>query len=100
MNYIRRIEKILNEQNGTLLSLDLDKYNIPRTYLSTMGAEGKIERIGRGIYVLPNALEDEMDIMQKKYPNLVYSHETALFSMKYLIEHPLNILQQYPADIK
>lgn len=79
MNYIKRIEKIINEQNGTLLSSDLDEYNIPRTYLSMMVAEGKIERIGRGIYALPDALEDEMYIMQKKYPNLIYSHETALF---------------------
>lgn len=44
-----------------------------------MVAEGNLERIGRGIYVLPDALEDEMYIMQRKYPNLVYSHETALF---------------------
>lgn len=79
MNYIKRIEKIINEQNGTLLSLDLDKNKIPRTYLSMMVADGKIERIDRGIYVLPDLLEDEMFIMQKKYPNLIYSHETALF---------------------
>jgi predicted transcriptional regulator of viral defense system len=79
MDYIKRIENIINEQNGTLLSLDLDKNKIPRTYLSMMVAEGKIERIGRGIYVLPDLLEDEMLILQKKYPNLIYSHETALF---------------------
>ena len=79
MNYIKRIEKIINEQKGTLLSLDLDENKIPRTYLSMMVADGKIERIGRGIYVLPDLLEDEMYIMQKKYPNLIYSHETALF---------------------
>ena len=79
IDYIKRIENIINKQNGTLLSLDLDKNKIPRTYLSMMVAEGKIERIGRGIYVLPDLLEDEMLILQKKYPNLIYSHETALF---------------------
>ena len=79
MDYVKKIEKIINEQKGTLLSLDLDENKIPRTYLSMMVAEGKIERIGRGIYVLPDLLEDEMFILQKKYPNLIYSHETALF---------------------
>ena len=63
-----------------MLSLDLDKNKIPRTYLSIMVAEGKIERKGRGIYVLSDLLEDEMFILQKKYPNLIYSHETALLS--------------------
>ncbi|MCK9268713.1 MAG: type IV toxin-antitoxin system AbiEi family antitoxin domain-containing protein [Alkaliphilus sp.] len=79
MEYVKRIEKIINEQNGSLLSSDLDQNNIPRVYLSMMVAEGKIERIGRGVYVLSDLLEDEMYIMQKKYPNLIYSHETALF---------------------
>jgi len=79
MDYIKRIEKIINEQNGTLLSSDLDEYEIPRTYLSMMVAEGKIERIDRGIYVLPDALEDEIYIFQRKYPNIIYSHETALY---------------------
>lgn len=79
MDYIKKIESIINRQNGTLLSLDLDQNKIPRTYLSKMVSEGKIERVGRGIYVLPDLLEDEMFILQKKYPNLIYSHETALF---------------------
>jgi len=79
MDYIKKIKKIIDKQNGTLLSSDLDKYEIPRTYLSMMVAEGKVERIGRGIYVSPDSLEDEMYIIQKKYPNLIYSHETALF---------------------
>lgn len=79
MDYIKKIKKIIDKQNGTLLSSDLDKYEIPRTYLSMMVAEGKVERIGRGIYVSPDSLEDEMYIIQRKYPNLIYSHETALF---------------------
>lgn len=79
MDYIKKIKKIINKQNGTLLSSDLDKYEIPRTYLSMMVAEGEVERIGRGVYVSPDSLEDEMYIIQRKYPNLIYSHETALF---------------------
>lgn len=79
MDYIKKIEQIINLQNGTLLTSDLDKYGIPRTYLSMMITEGTLERIDRGVYVLPDALEDEMYLMQKKYSNLIYSHETALF---------------------
>ena len=79
MNYIEIIEKIMNEQNGVILSSDLNSYDIPRAYLSMMVQEAQIERAGRGIYLLPDTLEDEMYIMQRKYPNLIYSHETALF---------------------
>ena len=30
MNYIEIIEKIMNEQNGVILSSDLNSYDIPR----------------------------------------------------------------------
>ncbi|MCK9482516.1 MAG: type IV toxin-antitoxin system AbiEi family antitoxin domain-containing protein [Bacteroidia bacterium] len=79
IDYFKRIEKIIKKQKGTLLSSDLDKNGIPRTYLSMMVSEGKLERVERGVYVLPDSLEDEMFILQKKYPKLIYSHETALF---------------------
>ena len=47
MNYIEIIEKIMNEQNGVILSSDLNSYDIPRAYLSMMVQEGQIERAGR-----------------------------------------------------
>lgn len=100
MNYIKKIEKIINEQSGTLLSSDLDEYNIPRTYLSMMVAEGNLERIGRGIYVLPDSLEDEMYIMQKKYPNLIYSHETALFFHEISDRTPFEYTATVPSGYK
>lgn len=100
MNYIKRIEKIIKNQNGTLLSSDLDRYNIPRTYLSIMVEEGKLERVGRGIYVLPDSIEDEMYIMQKKYPNLIYSHETALFLYQLSDRTPFEYSATVPSGYK
>jgi predicted transcriptional regulator of viral defense system len=79
MNYLEKLEKLIQKQHGTVLSADLDQYEIPRTYLQMMVAEGKLERVDRGVYVSTNAIEDEMYFMQAKYPKLIYSHETALY---------------------
>jgi predicted transcriptional regulator of viral defense system len=79
IGHINSIKNILKKQGGTLLSADLDKNKIPRVYLSVLLSENKIERIGRGVYVATDSIEDEMFILQKKYPSLIYSHETALF---------------------
>lgn len=79
MNYLEKIEELIKQQKGTVLSADLDKYGIPRRYLQRMVLEGKLERIERGIYIAVDAIEDEMFAMQKKYSKLIYSHETALF---------------------
>lgn len=100
MDYIKRIENIIKEQNGTLLSSDLDENEIPRAYLSMMVAEGEIERIGRGVYVSTNLLEDEMYIMQKKYPNLIYSHETALFIHELSDRTPFEYSATVPSGYK
>ena len=79
MNYLEKLEKLIQKQHGTVLSSDLDLYEIPRTYLQMMVADGKLERVDRGIYVSTDAIEDEMYSMQTKYPKLIYSHETALY---------------------
>lgn len=79
MNYLEKLEKLIQKQHGTVLSADLDLYEIPRTYLQMMVAEGKLERVDRGVYVSIDAIEDEMYAMQTKYPKLIYSHETALY---------------------
>lgn len=79
MSYLEKLEKLIQKQHGTVLSADLDQYEIPRIYLQMMVAEGKLERVDRGVYVSTNAIEDEMYFMQAKYPKLIYSHETALY---------------------
>jgi predicted transcriptional regulator of viral defense system len=79
MNHKKRLEKLIQKHHGTILSADLDQYEIPRVYLQMLVAEGKLEKVDRGVYVSNDAIEDEMYAIQTKYPKLIYSHETALF---------------------
>lgn len=79
MNYAEKLEELIKKQHGTVLSADLDASEIPRVYLQMMVAEGKLERVDRGVYVSTDSIEDEMFSMQTKYPKLIYSHETALY---------------------
>lgn len=79
MKYQEKLEELIQEKHGTILSSDLDLYEIPRVYLQMMVAEGKIARVDRGVYVSVDSIEDEMYAMQMKYSKLIYSHETALF---------------------
>jgi predicted transcriptional regulator of viral defense system len=79
VNYKKKLEELIKENHGTVLSSDLNEYDIPRVYLHKMVKEGSLEKVDRGIYVLTNSIEDEMFAMQKKYSKLIYSHETALY---------------------
>ena len=79
MNYLKKLENLIDVNNGTLFTSDLTRLSIPRTYLSKLVSIGKLDRVSRGVYVLSGEIEDEMYYMQIKYPKLIYSHETALF---------------------
>jgi predicted transcriptional regulator of viral defense system len=50
-------EKVLKlvKKAGVLRPRDLDAYGIPRVYLSRLLDVGKLERIGRGLYVVPGS---------------------------------------------
>lgn len=100
MNYKDKIDKIIEKQNGTILSSDLDKYGIPRTYLKMMVAEGSIEKVDRGIYVSEDSIEDEMFALQKKYSKIIYSHETALYIQDLSDRIPIKYTATVPSGYK
>jgi len=54
---IDRTQRILEivEQAGVLRPRDLEAHGIPRIYLSRLCARGLLQRVGRGLYVLPDA---------------------------------------------
>jgi predicted transcriptional regulator of viral defense system len=79
MNYIEQIKDIISKNNGIILTSDLAKAKIPRTYLSKLQDNCTIERISRGIYIFGEVLEDEMFCLQAKHKRTIFSHETALF---------------------
>lgn len=100
MNSLEKIEKLIEQNNGTILSADLDEHGIPRKYLQQLILDGKLERSERGIYVAVDAIEDEMFAMQKKYPKLIYSHETALFMHALTDRTPFEYSATVPSGYK
>ena len=87
---LKRIRKILEDQHGTLLTSDLAKFNIPRTYLSILERDGEIERVSRGVYRLADSIEDEMFSFQARYKSSIYSHETAQYLLDLTDRTPLS----------
>jgi predicted transcriptional regulator of viral defense system len=76
---VEQIRQILKDQHGTLLTSDLAKLSIPRTYLTILEQSGEIERVSRGVYRAASSIYDEMFSFQATYKSSIYSHETALF---------------------
>jgi predicted transcriptional regulator of viral defense system len=86
---IERIRAIAKERNGLLLTSDLLKYGIPRTYLSILEKKGEFQRISRGVYSATGYMADEMVVIQARYKGAIFSHETAAYLLDLTDRTPL-----------
>jgi predicted transcriptional regulator of viral defense system len=96
-NPIEVIRNIIKDQNGILLTSDLRKHGIPRTYLSIMERNGGIRRISRGVYSAIGDIMDEMAGIQARYKGTIFSHETAAYLLDLTDRTPLFYSVTVPA---
>lgn len=97
--------KILNLfRNGYLTTKDVTNNNIPRTYLTKLIKENKIERVSHGVYIKKNVLVDEFVVLQSKSKYAIYSNTTALylhgFSNRIPIRYDITIKSGYKGSLQ
>lgn len=76
---IEIIESIMKMNNGYVTSKELSNLRIHRMYLYIMKKKGMIEKVGNGIYIDSNKIEDSYFIFGLELSNIIYSHMTALY---------------------
>lgn len=79
MTYREQLEKLIESKKGLILTKDASAAGIPRVYLSIFVDENKLERISHGVYLTPDAFDDEMYRIQARNSRVIFSHETALY---------------------
>ncbi len=79
MNYAERILAIARGNNGVVTTAQVAAAGILRGHLKVLVDKGGLERVERGVYVLPTAWDDEFVNLQARYKKGVFSMETALF---------------------
>lgn len=81
MSYYRRLVAIAAAQHGLVTSADAVAVGIPRVILVQMARRGTLERVARGIYLVPELGGDPLARHQAavlSWSGAVLSHETAL----------------------
>lgn len=71
--------ELMKKNNGVLESRRAVEAGIDNKTLQRLNSTGDIERIGHGIYIDPNYMEDEYLVTQYRCKKGIFSHETALF---------------------
>lgn len=88
--YMEAIIEIMNDNNGYITSKIINNLGIHRMYLNIMKKKGIIEKVGNGIYIDSNKLEDSYYILSLELPNIIFSHMTALYFHGLSIKAPNN----------
>ncbi len=97
MDYRMKLEQLITENNGLVLTKMANRVGIPRQYLSLFTKEGKLERVAQGVYLTLEAFEDEMYCLQARNTRVVFSHETALFLHELTDRDPIHYTVTIPA---
>jgi len=79
MNQKEQILEIANQNNGMVLTKQIDEAGLGRWALKSLEESGKLTLVQRGVYVTKKGYADDFFLLQQKYPKGVYSHETALY---------------------
>ena len=79
MSYRDKLERLIETKDGLILTREVEAAGIPRQYLNILLKEKKLERVAHGVYLTPDAFDDEMYRVQAKNQRIIFSHETALY---------------------
>jgi predicted transcriptional regulator of viral defense system len=79
MTYKEKLNNLIDENGGLILTKQLSEAGIPRVYLSSLVHAGLLVKLERGVYIARDGYDDELYRYQVKYEKAIYSHETALF---------------------
>lgn len=99
MSYRNQIIDYMKNNQGYIKNKIVKDMKIPTVYLSRMVNTKEINKVDRGIYVLPSIFEDLLYIYYLKYNKIIYTGNTALvlngMSNRSLKEIEANVLYNY-----
>ena len=98
MTEAEQIMQMAQENNGTVTSAMVTKSGLSRGILKYLCDCGKLEQSGRGVYILPEILGDEIYTLQIRYKRGIFSNDTALFLWGLTDRTPNRYCMTFPAS--
>ncbi len=89
MSKLELLHDMLERNNGFLKTGDVVNAGISKTHLGDFVKRQGLARVAHGLYMSPDAWADDMFVIQTRYPEAVFSHETALYLLNLAAREPL-----------
>lgn len=79
MRLREQINEMLAKNNGIVKTSDIVAAGIPKECFYKYAKKAGLEKVAYGIFISSDAWVDEMYLLQTQIPQVVFSHETALY---------------------
>lgn len=97
MSATEKFEELLEaSKDGIITSSQVTEAGLHRSILQVFVKNGKIYRLGRGLYMRSNAWEDDFYLLQRRYGRGIYSYDTALYLLGYSDRTPAKYTMTFP----
>lgn len=96
MNQSNEIMSLVKKNNGSITTAMVDAAGLSRGSLKYLADKGELEKVSRGVYVLPEVWEDELLNIQTRFKKGVFSLETALFLCDLTDRTPTHFQMTFP----
>lgn len=73
------ITEIIEKNGGYIKTSEILSNDISKPYFFNFVDKNNLIRVAHGIYITPDTWEDHIYILQLRYPNAIFSHETAAY---------------------
>lgn len=74
-----KLDLMVAENNGYLMTSDVVAADVSKTYLKEYITKRNMQRVAQGVYVTDDTWEDPLYILQLRNGRITFSHETALY---------------------
>lgn len=98
MTNSERILKAAELNGGTITTDQVNKMKIHRSFLRTMVDKGLLDHSARGVYVLPDKLDDEFYNLQTRLKKGVFSNVSALYLLGFTDRTPIKFDMTFSAS--
>lgn len=79
MTDFQKMTEIAEEEDGILRTSLVTMKGITKTALAKFVAQNNYKRVSLGVYLSPDAWRDDAYLLQLRCPQIVFSHDNALF---------------------
>ena len=97
MNDSHKIIELAKQNNGVITTAMVVNAGFSHGSLKYLSDSGSLERVSRGVYILPEVWEDEFVNIQSRYKRGIYAFDTALFLCDLTDRTPLKFHMVFPS---